>query len=129
MSGVRTFDASCFSVADAIAAKRGRTVSVCIPCRNEAATIGQLVSMLHSSLVSSDRGLVDELIVVDDNSTDDSAAIATAHGATVVSINTINDVFGEGHGKGNALWATLAVSTGGQREHGGNGGLCIVRRP
>ncbi len=112
VSAVRTFDASCFSVADAIAAKRGRTVSVCIPCRNEAATIGRLVRMLQTSLVSPDSGLVDELIVVDDNSTDDSAAIAAAHGATVVSINTVNDVFGEGRGKGNALWATLAVSTG-----------------
>jgi glucosyl-3-phosphoglycerate synthase len=67
--------------------------------------------MLHTMLVEG-CGLVDELIVLDDNSTDDTALIATANGATVVSINTVNQVYGEGRGKGNALWATLAVSTG-----------------
>lgn len=111
VSAIRTFDATSFTIADALAAKGGRTVSVCIPCRNEASTIGSLVSMLRTELV--DRfGLVDELIVLDDNSTDGTAGIAGAHGATVVSINTVNDVYGSGRGKGNALWATLAVSTG-----------------
>ena len=96
---------------DAIAAKAGRTVSVCIPCKNEAATIGALVQMLRDELV--DRvGLVDELIVLDDNSTDATAAIAAAHGARVISVNVVNDVYGSGIGKGNALWATLAVSSG-----------------
>ncbi|MUH51631.1 MAG: glucosyl-3-phosphoglycerate synthase [Actinobacteria bacterium] len=111
MSPVRTFDATSFTMDDAIAAKAGRTVSVCIPCKNEAATIGALVRLLHESLVER-TGLVDELIVLDDNSSDDTAAIAAANGATVVSINTVNEVYGPGRGKGNALWATLAVSTG-----------------
>ena len=111
VSAVRTFDASSFSIADAVAAKAGRTVSVCIPCKNEAATIGQLVRMVRRELVDV-AGLVDELIVLDDNSTDATAAIAVANGATVVSVNTVNDVYGPGRGKGNALWATLAASTG-----------------
>lgn len=111
VSAVRTFDASSFSMADAVAAKRGRTVSVCIPCKNEAATIGTLVAMMRAELVDT-NGLVDELIVLDDNSTDDTAAIATANGATVVSVSAVNEVYGVGRGKGNALWATLAASTG-----------------
>ena len=111
VSAVRTFDASSFTMADAVASKRGRSVSVCIPCKNEAATIGTLVAMMRAELVDT-NGLVDELIVLDDNSTDETAAIATARGATVVSVNTVNDVYGEGRGKGNALWATLAASTG-----------------
>jgi glucosyl-3-phosphoglycerate synthase len=111
VSAIRTFDASSFSMADALVAKAGRTVSVCIPCKNEAATIGALVERLRSQLVDT-CGLVDELIVLDDNSTDDTAAIAAAHGATVVSVNCVNDVYGPGTGKGNALWATLAVSSG-----------------
>ena len=98
-------------MADAVEAKAGRSVSVCIPCRNEAPTIAGLVSMMRTELVDG-SGLVDELIVLDDNSTDATAAIAAAHGATVVSVNTVNDVYGEGRGKGNALWATLAASTG-----------------
>ncbi len=111
LSAIRTFDASAYTMADALAAKHGRTISVCIPCKNEAATIGSLVYMLRTELV--DRfGLIDELIVLDDNSTDGTAGIAGAHGATVVSINAVNDVYGPGRGKGNALWATLAASTG-----------------
>jgi len=111
MSAVRTFDASSFSMADALAAKGTRAISVCIPCKNEAATIGALVERLRCQLVD-DTGLVDELIVLDDNSTDATAAIAAEHGATVVSVNTINEVYGPGRGKGNALWATLAISSG-----------------
>ena len=111
MSAIRTFDASSFSMADALAAKGTRAISVCIPCKNEAATIGALVERLRCQLVD-DTGLVDELIVLDDNSTDATAAIAAEHGATVVSVNTINEVYGPGRGKGNALWATLAISSG-----------------
>lgn len=111
VSAVRTFDASSFRIEDAVAAKRGRTVSVCIPCRNEAETIGDLVRMVRTQLVES-SGLVDELIVLDDNSDDATAALAAAAGATVVSVKTVNDVYGPGRGKGNALWATLAASTG-----------------
>ena len=98
-------------MSEALSAKGTRTISVCLPCKNEAGTIGELVHMLRTMLVDS-HGLVDELIVLDDNSTDDTAAIAAAHGATVVSVNTVNDVYGEGRGKGNALWATVAASTG-----------------
>ncbi len=111
INAIRTFDASSFTTADALTAKAGRTVSVCIPCKNEAGTIGPLVTMLVNELVDG-CGLIDELIVLDDNSTDDTALIAAAAGATVVSVNTVNDVYGGGRGKGNALWATLAASTG-----------------
>ena len=111
VSPVRTFDASSFTMSEALAAKGTRTISVCLPCKNEAGTIGELVHMLRTMLVDN-HGLVDELIVLDDNSTDETAALAAANGATVVSVNTVNDVYGEGRGKGNALWATLAASTG-----------------
>jgi len=111
VSAVRTFDASSFSIADAVAAKAGRSISVCIPCRNEAQTIGDIVARLRAGLVDT-NGLVDELIVLDDQSTDDTAAVAADNGATVVSVDMVNEVFGIGRGKGNALWATLAVSTG-----------------
>ena len=111
VSAIRTFDASSFSMSDALAAKGERTISVCIPCKNEAATIGALVERLRSELVDN-TALVDELIVLDDNSTDATAAIARKHGATVVSVDVVNEIHGPGVGKGNALWATLAVSSG-----------------
>src|ERR1700712_3306859 len=79
-SGVRTFDVDGLTIADVVRAKRRRTVSVCIPCKDEGATIGPLVQLLADALVG-DAGLVDELIVLDDGSTDDTAAVAAAAGA------------------------------------------------
>lgn len=112
-NGVRTFDiGSRAADVDAIvAAKAGRTISVCIPCRDEAATIGPLVSVIRSELIAK-TGIVDELIVLDDRSTDDTARVAAHAGARVVSIDDVHATHGNGHGKGNALWATLLVSHG-----------------
>lgn len=112
---MRTFDVperlDASELAAVIEAKAGRTVSVCIPCRDEAATIGPLVSVIRQELI--DRiGIVDELIVLDDRSTDDTARVAAHAGARVVSIDDVHAEHGGGHGKGNALWATLLVSHG-----------------
>lgn len=94
-----------------VEAKDGRTVSVCLPCRDEAATVGPLVSVIRRELIDA-TGLVDELIVIDDRSTDDTARVASHAGARVVAIGDVHESHGEGHGKGNAMWATLLVSSG-----------------
>ncbi len=111
MTPIRTFELDGITAADVVRAKAGRTVSMCIPCRDEAATIGPLVSVVRSELMAR-TGVVDELIVLDDRSTDDTARVAAHAGARVVSIDDVHRVHGEGHGKGNALWATLLVSHG-----------------
>jgi glucosyl-3-phosphoglycerate synthase len=113
MSGptVRTVDASTWTAERIVAAKRGRTITLCFPCRDEAATIGPLVTSARKQLVEA-IPLVDELIVLDDRSTDDTPAVASAAGATVIDIGTIHDTYGVGHGKGNALWASLLASHG-----------------
>ena len=98
-------------IAEAVEAKGDQTVSVCLPCRDEAASIGQLVSIIRGELMGDD-GFVDELIVVDDRSTDDTGAVAANAGARVVSIDEIHAEHGPGHGKGNVLWASLLVSDG-----------------
>ena len=112
---VRTFDTpdrlTAIDRARVLAAKGAHTVSVCIPCRDEAPTIGSLVSVIRRELID-DVGIVDELIVLDDRSTDDTAVVAAHAGARVVSIDDVHDEHGDGHGKGNALWATLLVSRG-----------------
>jgi len=82
-----------------MAAKDGRTVSVCLPARNEATTIGAIVETIRSELVDT-LPLVDELLVLDDHSTDDTAAVASDAGATVVSAASVLPQFGPGHGKG-----------------------------
>ncbi len=110
-SGVRTFDVDDWTMDRVIEAKGTQRVSLCIPCRDEVATIGPLVRMIRSSLVER-YPVVDELIVVDDRSTDDSAEVAAQAGAEVVDITKIHDTHGIGHGKGNALWASLIASEG-----------------
>lgn len=111
MKKVRLFEADICTLDAAVQAKAGRTVSVCIPCRDEAATIGPLVSVIRSELMQR-HALVDELIVLDDRSTDETAQVATGAGAKVVSIDEIHAKYGVGHGKGNALWASLDASSG-----------------
>lgn len=108
---VRTFDVDDWTVERLLAAKGSRRVSLCIPCRDEATTIGSLVTLLRTDLVER-HGVLDELIVLDDRSSDDSAVVARRAGATVVDIDDVHRRYGVGHGKGNALWGTLLVSSG-----------------
>ena len=109
MTGIKNFDPTGWNLDVAVAAKRGRTVSVCIPCRNEAETVGDLVRMIDQSLVGT---LVDELIVLDDGSTDGTADIAAEAGATVVPVDVVHFFHGSSKGKGNAMWASLVASHG-----------------
>jgi glucosyl-3-phosphoglycerate synthase len=108
---VRTHDASEFGVADLVAAKGSTSVSVCIPARNEEPTVGAIVETIRSQLVDG-LGLVDEIVVVDDHSTDRTGAEATAAGARVVAAAEVLSDHGRGHGKGEALWKSLHASTG-----------------
>jgi glucosyl-3-phosphoglycerate synthase len=80
------------------------SVSVCLPARNEDDTVGAIVHAIRRDLVE-DAGIVDEIVVVDDGSTDQTAERAEAAGARVVTVT-------DGPGKGRALWNGLRASTG-----------------
>jgi 4,4'-diaponeurosporenoate glycosyltransferase len=67
-------------------APRRSPVSVIVPARNEAAVIGELVMMLQLQ-----RHDGDEVIVVDDHSTDDTADLARRAGATVIAAPALPD--------------------------------------
>jgi glucosyl-3-phosphoglycerate synthase len=103
----RNFVASDFTI-DAIK-RRTSQVSVCIPTLNEAATIGPIVSCLAQLR---EAGALDELVVVDGDSTDGTAEIAAAAGATVHAQASLLPSFGPILGKGDAMWRALSVLSG-----------------
>lgn len=89
-------------------AKAGRTISVVLPALNEEATVESVVESI-SPLVD---GLVDELIVLDSGSTDDTEIRAIAAGARVVSREQALPEVPTRPGKGEALWRSLAATSG-----------------
>ncbi|GEO95776.1 glucosyl-3-phosphoglycerate synthase [Kocuria turfanensis] len=91
--------------------KAGTRVSVVLPARDEAATVGRIVTALRRELVE-DVALIDELVVIDSDSTDATAAVAAAAGARVHRQDEILPAHGNVPGKGEALWKSLAVTTG-----------------
>src|SRR5438067_11568031 len=66
-------------------ARHGHTVSVCLPARDEEATVGRVVATVRRSLVEHLQ-LVDEIVVMDDDSTDATGDAARAEGARVFSV-------------------------------------------
>ena len=103
--------------ADLLAAKQalGWSISVCLPARDEAATVGAIVTEVRDRLAASPNGaagLVDEILVIDDDSTDGTVAAARAAGARVVEQAEILPEAGPGSGKGNVLWKSLHACRG-----------------
>ncbi|MBI2170162.1 MAG: glycosyltransferase [Actinobacteria bacterium] len=90
---------------------RGLRLSVCLPARDEEATVGAIVAAIHADLVEG-CGLVDEVVVVDDGSIDDTAGEASAAGARVERSSSVLPQFGPSRGKGDALWRSLHVAGG-----------------
>jgi glucosyl-3-phosphoglycerate synthase len=89
----------------------GATVSVCLPARDEEGTVGQIVGSVRRRLVDRTH-LVDEIVVVDDGSTDHTAEAAEEEGAAVHRVADVLPSMPPGNGKGNALWLSLYVTEG-----------------
>lgn len=87
---------------------RETKVSVCLPARNEARTIGPILQALAPLR---EAGLVEQIVVVDD-SVDETPAIARRLGAEVHAQNSLRREFGPVLGKGDAMWRALSVLTG-----------------
>ena len=92
----RSYDAGDFSL-DALLAAKQQTISVILPTRNVATTLAPILDTLRSPLI-------DELLVVDGNSTDGTIDVAIEHGVRAIT---------QPHtGKGDAMRHGLAHTTG-----------------
>jgi glucosyl-3-phosphoglycerate synthase len=107
----RSSRAGDWPVAELLAAKRGTTVSVVIPARDEEETVGEIVRTVRRDLVEA-RPLVDEIVVVDSRSRDATARVAAEAGARVVAQDEVLPALPGLSGKGEALWKGLAATTG-----------------
>ncbi len=108
----RLFDFGSFTIEQLLEAKGTTSVTVALPARNEAETIGPILERIVADLVERPANpLVDELLVMDDLSIDDTAAIAKDAGATVIPTADVLGQYGSG-GKGEALWKSLHASRG-----------------
>lgn len=104
-----TFDARDFPLGRVLEAKGDQHISVCVPARDEAATIAGVVGVLDDLGVA---GVVDEVVVIDDGSDDATASVARAAGAAVWSSRRVLPAYPAGPGKGEAMWRAVAVSDG-----------------
>lgn len=103
-----TFEHTDFPV-NRLAAERGETVSVVIPTRETAGTIAHTVAELG---ILVELGLVDQILVVDADSSDGTAVAARDAGAEVVSESSLVPSVGPVRGKGDAMWRSLKAVTG-----------------
>ncbi|HEY4463605.1 MAG TPA: glucosyl-3-phosphoglycerate synthase [Streptosporangiaceae bacterium] len=86
-------------------------ISVVIPARNEERTVADVVGTLQAALMRR-IPLVDEVVVIDSDSADGTAAAAASAGATVHRARDIAPELGGFPGKGEALWKSLFVTKG-----------------
>ncbi|MEO3867856.1 glucosyl-3-phosphoglycerate synthase [Nonomuraea sp. B12E4] len=104
----RTSSAADWPIRELMAAKGRTTVSVVLPARDERDTVGEIVGVIRREL----SGLVDEIVVIDSRSADDTALVAARAGAAVHAQDAILPQLKPLDGKGEALWKSLAVTSG-----------------
>ncbi len=102
----RRYDGASFDV-DQLLALKTATVAAILPTRECAATIGPILAALAPLR---EAGLIDELLVVDADSPDGTAAVAREGGATVRSESSIRPELGPASGKGDAMWRAAAAT-------------------
>ena len=90
---------------------RGVTMTLVLPTRNVAGTIAPILRIV-AQLNRRPAPLVDEVLVVDADSMDETELIAADLGATVYSENSLMPQFGKALGKGDAMWRSLSVARG-----------------
>ena len=109
-----TFHADEFSrLRDLVALKQqqGVSISLALPALNEEETVGQVIRMMKKELMQR-APLLDEIVLIDSNSTDRTREIAAKEGVPVHVHQNLLERLGARRGKGEALWKSLLVTRG-----------------
>ncbi len=89
----------------------GQRVSLVVPARNEAATVGTIITRIRDALMDT-TALVDEVLVIDSDSSDRTFSTAQDAGAKTYRSSEIRPDLGTYPGKGEAMWKSQFVSSG-----------------
>jgi hypothetical protein len=109
-----TFDSSEFANLERLLRRKVTqevTISLALPALDEEETIEKVLLTVRRALME-EIPLLDEIVLIDSNSTDRTREIATDLGIPVFIHQQILPQYGARHGKGEALWKSLYVTRG-----------------
>ncbi len=91
--------------------QQGLTISLALPALNEEETVGNVIGAIQRELMHN-VPLIDEMVLIDSQSTDRTREIAAEFGVPVHIHQEILPRLGARKGKGEALWKSLLVTRG-----------------
>lgn len=91
--------------------KQGLSISLALPALNEEETVGRVIKMMKKELLKR-IPLLDEIVLIDSNSTDRTREIAKKEDVPVYIHQQLLERLGARRGKGEALWKSLLVTKG-----------------
>ncbi len=91
--------------------KKNLKISLCLPTLNEEKTIAKEIIIMKSELMTR-HPLLDEIVVIDSGSTDDTVKIAESFDAKVYRSEELLPEHGFYKGKGENLWKALFITRG-----------------
>ncbi|TWH47417.1 glucosyl-3-phosphoglycerate synthase [Sporomusa sp. KB1] len=106
----RTYEAADFSLPSVLRACKknlGVKIAIILPSLNEEKTVGNVI---QTALEVKDAGVIDDIILIDSNSTDNTTAIAQSHGIPVYQHAEIVPEQGSYRGKGEAMYKSAYVT-------------------
>ena len=93
----------------ALKEKQGSTICLALPALNEEETVGKVITTIKKALMDK-VPLLDEIVLIDSDSTDRTRQIAEELGIPVYIHQQLLPELGARHGKGEALWKSLLVT-------------------
>ncbi len=91
--------------------EQGLTISLALPALNEEQTVGRVIGMMKKELMQR-VPLLDEIVLIDSDSTDRTREIAKKEGVPVYIHQQLLERLKPRDGKGEALWKSLLVTKG-----------------